>query len=135
MSAVSPDWVMTMRQFVLLDDGVPVAIFGAVIDFDRNSRQRLDQELADQARMPGRSTRDDRDLPELAEDVLGEVDLLQEDVPLLERHAAEDRVSRGGRLLKDFLEHEVLVSALFCGDRVPEHPLAWSWTRPARRSR
>ena len=42
--------------------------------------------------------------------------------PLFERHAAEDRVPRGSRLLKDFLEHEVLVSAFFSRDRIPEHP-------------
>ena len=54
-------------QFVLLDDGVPVAILGAVVDLDRNARQRLDQELADETGMPGRSARDDGDLPESSE--------------------------------------------------------------------
>ena len=41
----------------------------------------------------------------------------------VERHAAEDRVARGGRLLVDFLEHEVLVAALLRRDRIPQHAL------------
>ena len=119
-------------ELVRLDDGIPVAIFGAVVDLDGNSRQRLDQEFADETRMPGRSARDDRDLPQSSKDILGEVDLLEKDVPLFERHPAQDGVSRGGRLLKDFFEHEVLVSAFFSRDRIPEHPLRGLGYRPSR---
>ena len=43
----------------------------------------------------------------------------QEDLPALERDAAEDRVARGRRLLEDLLEHEVLVAALLRRDRDP----------------
>ena len=34
--------------------------------------------------------------------------------------AAEQRVANGARLLKDLLEHEVLVAALLRHDRVPQ---------------
>src|SRR4030095_16780481 len=97
-----------------------VAILGAVVDLDWDARQGLDQELADQPGVPRRPTGDDGHLLGSSEDVLGEVELLQEDSPLLERRSAENGVSRGGRLLKDFLEHEVLVPTLFRRDRIPE---------------
>ena len=50
------------RQLVAADDRVAVAVLGAVVDLDRHLRQRLDQVLADQRRVPRRAARDDRDL-------------------------------------------------------------------------
>ena len=49
--------------------------------------------------------------------------VLEEDPAAIERDAPENRVARGGRLLVDFLEHEVLVAALLRRDRIPQHPL------------
>jgi hypothetical protein len=40
------------RELVLGDDRIAVAVLGAVVHFDRHLRQRLDEVLADQARMP-----------------------------------------------------------------------------------
>ena len=59
----------------------------------------------------------------VAERLLGDVQVLEEDLAAVERDAAEDRVARGGRLLVDLLEHEVLVAALLRRDRIPQHPL------------
>ena len=39
------------------------------------------------------------------------------------RYQVLERVGKGGRLLEDFLEHEVLVAALLRRDRIPQHPL------------
>ena len=42
------------------DDRVPVAVLGAVIDLDRDPRELLDHELADQPRVPRRAAGEDR---------------------------------------------------------------------------
>ena len=52
-----------------------------------------------------------------------DVQILEEDLAALERHAAENRVARGRGLLIDLLEHEVLVAALLRRDRIPQHAL------------
>ena len=111
------------RQLVRRDDRVAIAVLGAVVDFDRDLRQRLDQVLADQAGVPGRAAGDDRDLLQRAERLVRDVQVLEEDLAAVERDAAEDRVARGGRLLEDLLEHEVLVAALLRRDRIPQHAL------------
>ena len=123
------------RQLVAADDRVAIAILGSVVDFDRDLRQRFDQVLADQAGMPRRAAGDDGDLLERAEGLVRDVEVLEEDLAAVERDAAEDRVARGGRLLEDLLEHEVLVAALLRRDRDPTARAAWSSTPRARRSR
>ena len=47
------------RQLVRRDDRIAIAVLGAVVDFDRHLRERLDEVLADQRRMPRRAARDD----------------------------------------------------------------------------
>ena len=47
------------------------------------------------------------------------VHFVQEDFAGIERHAGEQRVAHGARLLEDFLLHEMLVAALFGHDGVP----------------
>ena len=62
VSAVSPDCVMTTASVFWADDRIAVAVLGAVVDFDRDARELLDHELADQPRVPRRAAREDRDL-------------------------------------------------------------------------
>ena len=54
---------------------------------------------------------------------VGDLHLLEEHLAGVLRHAAEDRFARGGRLLEDLLEHEVLVAGLLRHDRIPQHAL------------
>ena len=61
VSAVSPDCVITIASVFSDDDRIAVAVLRSVVDVDRHARQRLDQELADQARMPRRAARQDHD--------------------------------------------------------------------------
>ena len=46
-------------------------------------------------------------------------------------HAAQRGVPHGARLLEDFLEHEMLVAALFRHDRVPQNVRDLALHRPA----
>ena len=52
---------------------------------------------------------------------VGNLHLAQENLARVERDAAQRGVGNGPRLLPDFLEHEVLVAALFRLDRIPLH--------------
>ena len=61
----------------------------------------------------------------------GDLHLLEEDLAGVLRDAAEDRLARGGRLLEDLLEHEVLVAGLLRHDRIPQHALRRLGDRPA----
>ena len=56
-------------------------------------------------------------------------------LPESERDAAEGGVADGARLLPDFLEHEVLVAALFRLDGIPLDALHWRVRWACRRSR
>ena len=62
-----------------------------------------------------------RTLVELRELLRRDLHLVEEDAAGFLADAAEDGVADGARLLKDFLEHEVLVAALFRHDGVPQN--------------
>ena len=53
---------MTTASVFGVDDRVAVAVLRAVVDFDRHARELLDQELADERRVPRRAAGEDRDL-------------------------------------------------------------------------
>ena len=111
--------------------GLPVAVLRSVVDLDRQPRELLDQELADQRRVPRRAARQDRDALDGLELRVGDLHLLEEHLAGVLRDAAENRLARGGRLLEDLLEHEVLVAGLLRHDRIPEHALRRLGDRPA----
>ena len=69
--------------------------------------------------MPGGAARDDGHLLQGTKGFVRDVEVLEEDLTLVDRDATEDRVSSGGRLLENLLEHEVPMAALLCGDRIP----------------
>ena len=54
---------------------------------------------------------------------LGNVHLVEEDFAGIERHARQQCVAHGARLLEDFLLHEMLEAALFRHDGVPGNVL------------
>ena len=117
-------------QGVLADDRAAVSIFGAVVDVDRDAGELLDHELADEARVPRRAARQNRDLVDRGQLLLGHFHLVEKHAARILRDAAKDRFARGRRLLEDFLEHEVLVAGLLRHDRVPEHALRDFGNRP-----
>ena len=53
----------------------------------------------------------------------GDVHFVQENAACFLSDTPESRIADGARLLKDFLEHEMLVAAFFGHDRVPEDVL------------
>ena len=69
--------------------------------------------------MPGGAAGGDGDLGGVAEVVVGDGHVGEEDLAGVRRDAAEDGVADGAGLLVDFLEHEVLVAGLFGLDGVP----------------
>src|SRR5690606_5820098 len=91
-------------QSALGHDRRAVAVLGGVVDVDRQPRQALDQELADQPRMPGSATSQNGDSLERRPRVreLGQVELA---FGQMSRHRAPNR--RG--LLEYLLVHVMLM--------------------------
>ena len=69
--------------------------------------------------MPRCAAGQQRDLVDGTQVGVGDGHLVEMDLAGLERRPAEHRVAHGMRLLEDFLEHEMLVAGLLCGDRIP----------------
>src|SRR5271165_6564258 len=65
---------------------------------------------------------DDLDGFKLLELARLDVHFIQENAPGFLSHAAQHSVADGARLLKNLLEHKVLVAALFGLDGIPENP-------------
>ena len=63
--------------------------------------------------------------------VVGDLDLLQEDLAALERGAAQHRLLDGDRLFEDLLEHEVLESRLLGHDGIDTRVLFFETAPPA----
>jgi hypothetical protein len=93
------------------DDRVAVAVLARVLHLDRDAAQLLDHHLADQRRVPARAARGDRDVVDLEQLVLRDVQPAQLREALLEQQAAAHRVLERLRLLEDLLEHEVVEAA------------------------
>ena len=109
------------RQHLLGNDRIAIPELAAIIDLDRNARQFLDHEFAGQRRMPTGSTRDDFDRLELAKFLRRDTHLVQEHPARFLADAAQHGIADCPWLLKDLLEHEVLVAALLGHDGVPKN--------------
>ena len=107
------------RQIAGAGERIAIAELAGVIHFHRQLRQPLDHELAGQSGVPAGAAGGDVNLLQLAEVVLGDVHLVEEDFAGIERDAAQRGIADGARLLIDFLEHEMLEAALLRHDRVP----------------
>ena len=106
-------------QRAIVDNGVAIAEFAAVIHFHGNPGQPLDHEFAGQAGVPTGAAGNNLDAAEIAELLLGDGHFVEEDFAGLLRDAAQHGVSNGAGLLANLLEHEMLEAALFGGDGVP----------------
>src|SRR5437868_951839 len=104
-------------------DGIAVAIFAGVIHFHGNAREPLNHELARERGVPAGSTSRDIDFVCLAEILLADLHLFEEDLSGVLGDASQSGIAYGARLLIDFLEHEMLKAALFRLDRVPGYAL------------
>src|SRR4029079_15292676 len=103
----------------LVDDRIAVAVLGAVVDLDRDPRRVLEQELADEPRMPRRSAGDDVHLLELRPLLGRELQVVEVDLARLLEHPPVERVEHRARLLVDLLEHVVPVAFLLGHHGVP----------------
>ena len=106
-------------------DGVAVAVFAGVVDVDGEAREALDHELAGEPGVPRGAAGGDGDAGGVAEVVVGEGHVGEEDAAGVEGDAAEGGVADGAWLLVDFLEHEVLVAGFFGLDGVPGDALGF----------
>ena len=114
------------------DDGIAIAPFAGIIDFDRNARHALDHELAGLGGMPTGAASGNVDLLGRLEFGFRNLHLIQEDVAGFLRNASQRGVAHRARLLVDFLEHEMLEAALFRHDRVPGNVLHLGVPRAGR---
>ena len=112
-------------------DGVAVAILAGVVDVDGEAGEALDHELSGESGVPGGAAGGDGDLGGVADLVVGEVEIVEVDVPGVEGDAAEGGVADGAGLLVDLLEHEVLVAGFFGLDGVPGDALDLEGQGPA----
>ena len=104
---------------VAVGDGIAVAIFAGVVDVDGQAGEALDHVLAGESGVPTGAAGGDVDAGGAGELVVVDLHFAEEDVAGVERDAAEGGVADGAGLLPDFLEHEVLVAALFRLDGIP----------------
>jgi hypothetical protein len=100
-------------------DRIAVAVLRGVVDLDRNPRQLLDQELADERRVPRGAAGEELDAGERAHVVGRELERVEADLAGLEVDPAAEGVAGGLGLLEDLLQHEVLVAALLDLLRIP----------------
>src|SRR5262249_49494783 len=106
------------EQRALAEDRVAIAELAPVVDLARDAGEPLDQELADEARVPCRSARDQHAALEVLGDARDDLGVELDVAGLLEEappHRVDDRL----RLLVDLLQEEVLVAALLRRDGVP----------------
>ena len=110
-------------------DGIAIAIFAGVVHIDGQARQALDHVFAGERGVPTGAAGGNVDACGAGQLLVGDLHFAQEDVAGVERNAAQRGVGNGARLLPDFLEHEVLVAALFRLDRIPlnARELARGW--------
>src|SRR6266849_10901885 len=101
------------RKGILADDRITISEFTAVIDFHGNAGGPLDHELAGQRGVPTGAAGNDSNMAETGKLGGRDIHFVQENAAGFLPDPAERGIADGARLLKDLLEHEVLVAALF----------------------
>ena len=105
------------QQGVLIHQGVAVAQLGGQVGLHRDAAELLDDVLAHAAGIEGGAAGGDHDLVDLLQVLIGQGEVVQDDLPLVD--AGLDGGLQGVGLLHDLLEHEVVIAALLCGGNVP----------------
>ncbi len=117
VSAVSPDCEIAIDERAAVQNRVAVTELAGQLDLDGQPRPVLDRVLGQQPGVVRGAARDDEHLVDLAQFLIAQALLVQDDAAVDE--VPEQRVGDRGGLLGDLLEHEVLVAALFGGVQVP----------------
>ncbi len=102
---------------VTIQNRVAVTEFAGQLDLDGQPGPVLDRVLGEQAGVIRGAAGHHEDLVDLAQLLIGEALLVEHDAPVDE--VAEQGVGDRGGLLRDLLEHEVLVAALLGGRQIP----------------
>ena len=108
---------------------VAVAELAGDLDLDGDAGPVLDRVLGDQPGVVGGAAGDHEDLVDVAQLLVGEADLVQDQVAVL-AEPAEQGVGDGLGLLGDLLEHEPVVAALLGGGGVPVDRVGGGLDRP-----
>ena len=98
---------------LFIDDRVAIAELGRDVHFDRDARELFDVVFAHEAGMVRRAAGNDIDFVEVVEIVGRPLELVHDDALAVFGDALAHRIANCLRLLVDFLEHEVLETALF----------------------
>ncbi len=106
---------------VAVGDGVAIAVLAGIIDIDGQAGEALDHVFAGLRGVPTGAAGGDVDAGGGGQLLVGDLHLAQVHFAGIKRDASQRGVGNGARLLPDFLEHEVLVAALFCLDGVPRN--------------
>ncbi len=105
----------------LVEDGIAIAKFAAVIDLDMQTRQCLDIKLAHQSTKVAGAAGDGDHAVELARTFLRQVQFGQHDCVVLEVDSTADGIGDAARLLEDLFLHEVFVFAARSANRIVGH--------------
>ena len=116
------------------EDRVAVAELRRQLDLHRDPRPVLDGVLRDHPGVERRAGRDDDDLVDVAQVLVGEPHLVELQQPGLVA-PAQQRVGDRARLLVDLLAHEPVVAVLLGGRQVPVDVVAPALGRRRRRTR
>ncbi len=106
------------RERVGPEDRIPVAELARDVDLDRQAGPVLDRVLRDETRVVRGAAGDDEDLVDLAQDVVGDAEVVEGELSVLV-DAPDQRVPDRARLLVDLLQHEGVEAALLRSRDVP----------------
>ena len=106
------------HQRGVVQDRVAVAELAGELDLDGDAAPVLDGVLGDHAGVEGGAGRDDDDLVDVAQLLVGQAHLVEVQRPL-PRTPPQQRVGDGARLLVDLLAHEPVVAVLLGRGEVP----------------
>ena len=102
---------------MFIDQRAAVPQFACQLHLDRNAAQGFDGILSGTARVIGGTAGGNDDFADSAQILGGQGNVVQHDIPVFDSggHGGLDRSG----LLHDLLQHEVFVTALFCGLNIP----------------